>query len=127
FGTLPLDRDFSRSTGADDPRAPVWVSSVVNNQQLARGAAVVRGDAITTATGTVSWALKDADGATLDGGTSDLRRDDGSPARQGDRGVWQLSVHLPSAGHYTLAVSQNRPHAAAGDPPWTDTKTLIVN
>jgi hypothetical protein len=127
FGTVPLDRDFSRSTGADDPRAPVWVSSVVNDQRLAAGAAVVRGDAITTGTGTVGWTLQGADGAPLASGTSALHRDDGSPARAGERGVWELSEQLRSAGSYLLAVSQSWPRASVGDRPWSDTKTLIVS
>jgi hypothetical protein len=127
FGTVSLDHDFTRLSGADDPRAPVWVSSVVDHQQLARGTAVARGDAITTDTGTVGWTLYGADGVTLAGGSSVLRREDGRPSSAGERGVWAISVQLPSAGSYLLAVSQSWPRAAAGDPPWTDTKTLIVN
>jgi hypothetical protein len=126
FGQVRLGRDFTRAFGADDPRAPVWVSSLTDGQHLAQGVAVVRGDAVTTATGSVSWLLRGADGSTVSTGLATLHRDDGRPASVGERGVWELTVHLPAAGRYRLEVSQTWPQATSTDLPWVDTKTLIA-
>ena len=126
FGQVRLDRDFTRTFGADDPRAPVWVSSLSDGQHLARGTATVRGDAVTTATGSVDWLLRGADGSTVATGVAGLHREDGHPANVGERALWELTVDLPAPGRYRLEVSQSWPQAARTDPPWVDTKTLIA-
>ncbi|HEY6793669.1 MAG TPA: hypothetical protein VI248_03185 [Kineosporiaceae bacterium] len=126
FDTLPLNATFARGTGATDPRAPIWLSSVTDGQQVRAGALQVSGDALTTGTGTISWALTDAAGTVVARGQEVLRRADGSspPPRAGERAVFQIHVTLPARGHYVIAVTQDWP--SAGDPgaTWTDTKTL---
>jgi hypothetical protein len=132
FGTLALDRRFARD--AADPRAPVWVSSLVDAQQLTLGRAVIQGDAVTTATGTVSWQLRSGDGsAEIGSGVTTLHREDGGVPAAGDRAVWEVELQLPAPGRYEFRVSQSwpdpttSPNPATSADPWVDTKTLIVS
>jgi hypothetical protein len=126
LGSLPLADPFRRATGDGDLRAPVWVSSVEDGQQLRRGTAVISGDAATTAARSVRWSLiRAADEAVVTRGTADLTRVDGRSPEVGERGVFSIRLSVPAAGRYRLAVEQDW----AGDAsraPWTDTKTLVV-
>ena len=99
-----------------------------DGQRYIRGMATVSGDAVTTGTGSVSWTVQGPQGpATVSqSGTSTLVREDGQRPRPGERALWQVKISLPAAGVYLLQVSQPWPGAGSDQPPWTDTKTLIV-
>ena len=123
FDELRLGTTFTRTLGDADPRAPVWVSSLTDGQRLRQGPAVVSGDATTTDSGAVQWALTGPDGDTVATGSQRLVRQDGSVPRVGERALFTLRVTLPAPGVYRLAVTQGWPWATP-DLTWTDTKTL---
>ena len=115
FGTLPLQSAFSRSLADGDPRAPVWISSLVDGQAVKVGTAKVTGDA---ANGTpVRWTLRRTDGDTEAEVATGLATpaSDATPAAAGGRSEWQLELPLAQPGAYILEV-------AVGS--WTDTKAL---
>ncbi len=135
LGRLALDGPFHRGDDADDPRAPVWISTLTHGQSLRVGTATISGDATAPVTGGVTWALVHrypADEPTPAPGqvrplgsprgpvgTATLTLDDGSAARPGQRGTWKIRVTLPEPGEYTLVVRQ-----AGGD--WQETKEFTV-
>jgi hypothetical protein len=135
FGEVPLGRVFERSASAvDDPRAPIWVSSLVDRQKLTAGAAVIQGDAVRTAhSGTIAWRLLDRTRDRQVGeGTVPLRREDGALPGIGERGLWRVTVELPDSGRYEFQTSQPWPDAAGRQEAWSprswvDTKILIVS
>lgn len=132
FGEVRLGHAFERDTSASgDPRAPVWVSSLVDGQRLSPGKAVIQGDAVTTERGTVAWRLvPEGSAREVAQGLTPLHREDGSTPASGERGVWQVTLQLPTEGRYVLQVSQPWPQTRAGlpqpDTDWLDTKTLVV-
>lgn len=139
-----LGRVFERETSTTgDPRAPVWVSSLVDGQRLAPGRAVIQGDAVTTERGTVAWRLlPQGDSRAITGGMAPLQREGGGTPTPGERGVWQVTLQLPVEGRYLLQVSQpwpgtrttqdsapvdtTRVDTDSVDTDWLDTKTLLV-
>lgn len=131
FGTYHLGQRVGRDR--TDPVAPVWVSSLVDGQRLVAGHAVIQGDAVAGAGGTVAWRLVDAGGTQIADGAAPLRREAGGAPRVGERGVWEVTLQLPSPGTYRFEVRQAWPAAHAGDAPaatsvdWVDTKTLVVS
>jgi hypothetical protein len=131
FGSLALGQRVGRD-GAD-PRAPVWVSSLVDGQHLAPGHAVIQGDAVMTDRGSVAWRLLGPDGAPIQSGVAPLRRESGGAPRGGERGLWDVSLRLPAPGRYEFEVSQSwpgaQPRTAATPAPadWVDSKTLLVS
>jgi hypothetical protein len=131
FGSYPLGQRVSRD--ADDPRAPVWVSSLVDGQPLKVGTAVIKGDAVTSSTGTVYWRLFDESGGQVAVGSSPLHTTAGSTPRLEYRGEWEATVTLSAPGRYRFEVSQSWPGTRMPDDPtwmsvpWVDTKTLVVS
>jgi hypothetical protein len=126
FGVEALDREFARGAGPDDPRAPVWVSTLREGQQLRQGAATVSGDAIVTEAGTVSWSLDRPDGSVAASGAVELLRQDGQRPRPGERALWQLSLPLAQHGRFVFRVRQSWPDGDPGAPAWEDTKSVTV-
>lgn len=115
FGTLPLQSAFSRSLADGDPRAPVWISSLVDGQAVKVGTAKVTGDA---ANGTpVRWTLRRTDGDTETEVATGLATpaSDGTATAAGDRSEWHIELPLAQPGSHILEVTVGT---------WTDTKAL---
>jgi hypothetical protein len=115
LGTLPLQSAFARSLADGDPRAPVWISSLVDGQALRVGTAMVTGDA---ANGTpVHWTLRRTDGDQETEVASGLATpvSDGTPTSAGGRAEWRVEVPLAQPGSYIVEVSIGS---------WTDTKAV---
>jgi hypothetical protein len=102
----------------------VWVSSLVDSQQLVPGRAVIQGDAVTTSTGVVPWRLLSGDGLReISSGVATLRRETGGTPRAGERAVWEVELQLPAEGRYEFEVSQPWPGTTT---TWVDSKTLVA-
>jgi hypothetical protein len=120
---LTLDTTFQRTTGAKDGRAPVWISTLAQDQALKVGTATIAGDAVSAGGARVTWTLRhpqapqDADPVAQ--GTTDLT------LIGGQRGTWRITVPLPSPGRYELAVQQSWPDGSG--EAWEDTKTFRVS
>jgi hypothetical protein len=126
LGSVPLGRAYPRAGGQDDPRAPIWISSISDGQRMVPGPATISGDAMTTTAGSVSWSLIGPDGTVAESGTATLTHEDGTPARAGERAVWRARMTLPAPGRYQLQVGQTWPDDPRDALAWTDTKTLDV-
>lgn len=139
FGQVALGGTFERTTGAKDPRAPIWISSLSEAQPLSTGTATITGDALVQ--GGLTWQLDrvDASGApgeAVDRGGIVPTQSSGQQAQTGQRGQWSITVRLPSRGSYRLSVlafddalgAQSRSLNKDGSqsPVWTDTKTFTV-
>jgi hypothetical protein len=122
----PVGRD------GPDPRAPVWVASLVDGQRLVPGRAVIQGDAVQTPRGAVAWRLVDESGTQLNAGFAPLRPEPAGTLPVGGRGVWEVTLQLPAPGRYRFEVRQPWPGTrTAADPAWmkvdwVDSKTLLV-
>jgi hypothetical protein len=126
FGSARLDRPFTRATGAADPRAPVWVSSITDGVQLHRGTATITGDAVTTSTGSIGWTLTGPEGTVVATGKQLLLRQDGQLPKLGERALFSIHLSLPTAGRYQLSVTQDWQASDGSATTWTDTKTIQV-
>jgi len=145
FGRVGLTTSFERTVAEGDPRAPVWVNSVVDGQGLAAGTVTISGD-VAVGSEPVRWRLR----RVTAGGSSPLptAEDVGSglaetgagrtstaEARPGTRPgtlsgvtdgaapdapsriVWQIHPTMSEPGTYQLDVTVDG---------WTETKTLLV-
>lgn len=138
FGRVRLSDPFERTLAEGDPRAPVWVNSIVDGQRLGTGTATIVGD-VAAGSGPVGWRLRRVTGDAGSGtGASPTTEDAGSgtadvqasapsgstpaiaPTGTPDapaRIVWTAHLTLSAPGTYLLDV---------GIDGWTDTKTLVV-
>ncbi len=116
FGALDLNRPFERSLGPDDPRAPVWVSSLVDGERLAVGTATVTGDSAVSAgppaPASGRWTLErlGQDGwasETVGSGTLLPVLDAAADTSTASRRAWQITVALSEPGRYLLRVEQD--------------------
>lgn len=130
FGAYLLGTPVGRD--GPDPRAPVWVASLVDGQRLVPGRAVIHGDAVQTPRGTVAWRLVDETGTQLNAGFAPLRPEQAGTLPVGGRGLWEVTLQLPTPGRYRFEVRQSWPGTrTAADPgwmkvDWVDSKTLRV-
>jgi hypothetical protein len=121
FGAVPLNQEFGRTTGGGDPRAPIWINTLIDGQRLQVGTATVEGDAVASAAGPVGWTLYLLDGdrqTSVVSGRAELVTDRATTPELGQRGTWRV-VRLPltEPGTYLLQVVQDG---------WRDTKQLEV-
>jgi hypothetical protein len=144
---LQLDTTFQRGTGTRDKRAPVWISTLAQDQGLRVGTATISGDAVAVANARVRWTLRRTDEPTTKDpvaqGTTDLSTIAATaasavgaptgaspgavavPPAPGQRGTWKVTVPLPKAGRYELTVEQ--PWPDGGGDAWKDTKAFRVS
>ncbi|MFN8081612.1 MAG: hypothetical protein U0Q19_18805 [Kineosporiaceae bacterium] len=125
FGALPIDQPFERTLAGGDPRAKVWINSIVDGQTVDTGTATVTGDAAADSF-PVRWTLRRLTGAGQADATAtvDTRADFGTPVpnptgqgADSPRQAWQITLPLPTPGTYLLDVTVDG---------WSETKTLTV-
>ena len=115
---------FYRAHGASDPTAPVWLVDPPEGTTLGRK--------VTTMPLNVGWTTRDGvpwvltrNGEEVASGTAavgfKVGRDQAVP---GNRGSASITVDHRLPGVYELTASEP---ATAGDPPWSDSKTFVVN
>ena len=115
---------FYRAHGSVDPSAPIWLVDPVDGTTLGRKVETFGISAGYTARDGVPWTLT-RDGKEIASGTAAVGYEDGRKlAEPGNRGVGKITIDHTQPGVYELTVSEP---ASAGDPPWTDSKTFIVN
>jgi hypothetical protein len=119
FGAVPIGVPEARLPDGTDPRAPIWVSSITDGQQVRAGAPItVRGDADLPLIGVDSplrWRLEtlgDSPATVADGDLWVV--DNLSPP---SRSTWEVQLPRLAAGRYVLTVTYLG---------WADTKRLDV-
>lgn len=124
FGALAIDRPLERTLADGDPRAKVWINSIIDGQTLSTGTATITGDAATEVF-PVRWTLRRLPGTEqTDPAVVDTEADFGTPvpnptgqAADSPRQAWQITLPLPTPGTYLLDVTVEG---------WSETKTLLV-
>jgi hypothetical protein len=97
--------------------SPVTVSTPLADEEVPVGAVTFRGQA-TVFEATVLMMLLDADGNVL---VEDfVTATTGAP----ERGSWEWTVELPSAGEYTVVAGESDPSGGEGRPPFEATRTI---
>jgi hypothetical protein len=106
LGSIDLTRPFRRDSAAGDgdPRAPVWIVSIGQDAAVPAGRFTVRGEGAGAAS-PLRWSLSQA-GREVRSGTMTATTQAGARLAVGVRGQWTLALDLPTAGRYTLAVTQ---------------------
>jgi hypothetical protein len=122
FGVLPLDRDFRRAAGEADPRAPIWIISLVEGADVGHLPRKVEGDAALGDGGSVSWSLT-RNGIEVDSGQATLTK------AAGPRTGWECRPATQQRGMYVLTVTLHQgsgvgPSSSTGD--WQDTRKFFV-
>lgn len=122
FGVLPLDRDFRRAAGEADPRAPIWIISLVEGADVGHLPRKVEGDAALGDGGSVSWSLT-RNGIEVDRGQATLTK------AAGPRTGWECRPVTQQRGMYVLTVTLHQgsgvgPSSSTGD--WQDTRKFFV-
>jgi hypothetical protein len=130
FGTLSLAEPFTRTVADGDPRAPVWISSLVDGQSLAPGTVTVAGDVATGAS--ARWILTRLDtGAAVEVGAGSVTllapEVSTDPETEGTassrtRQEWLAEIPVTEPGRYQVAVATD----GIGGGRWTDTRTIVV-
>ncbi len=123
FGRVSLVRDFGRETGANDPRAPVWIIGLPDESDWGHTPLQLEGDAVLGTGGRVTWTLT-LDGAMVDHGTAF------PTTAVGNRTKWWCAPRITKAGTYVVTVvlhpgpAADLPTVASGT--WRDSKTFYV-
>jgi hypothetical protein len=97
--------------------SPVTITAPLAGGTVAVGEVTFRGEA-TVFEATVLVTLLDADGRVVEEGfvTATI----GAP----ERGTWEWTVTLPSAGDYTVVAEESDPSGGEGRPPFATTRTV---
>ncbi len=125
FGVLSGAQPFTRGTGADDPRAAVWISSLGQGQSVPRGSLHVSGDGVNVFENTLSWTLT-RDGVQVGTGPLMPTALGGGVLDTGQRGVWALDFSVTQPGSYELSVEVPDASNGEGSVVWKDTKGFVV-
>ena len=120
----PLGGVFYRAHGNVDPSAPVWLVDPVDGTTLGRKTETFQVNVGYTARDGVPWTLT-RNGKEVASGTASVGFTNGRDrAVPGNRGVARITVDHTEPGVYELTISEP---PSVGDPPWTDSKTFVVN
>ncbi|MBL8929242.1 MAG: hypothetical protein JNL54_03875 [Kineosporiaceae bacterium] len=118
FGLEALGTPAVRTTAPRDPRAPIWVNSLTEGQQVSAGSAItVTGDldlplpAYLDAP--LTWTLSTAEGEVRGNGDVLVSENLAPP----ERSTWLARVTVPERGRYVVSVT----HAG-----WTETKLIVA-
>jgi hypothetical protein len=125
FGTIPLDRSYTRSEFSPNPCAPLWITSLVEGTDVGHKSFTVSGDAGVGQGGTVTWALK-RDGVEIATGEATVKTAPPGTTRR----EWSFApLTGGQKGDYELTVTL-RPGTGSGlstDVTWQDTRTFVIN
>ena len=99
--------------------SPVTITTPIAGDQVPVGEVTFRGQA-TVFEATVLVTLTDADGTVLEEGF--VTATTGAP----ERGTWEWTVTLPSAGTYTVTAGESDPSEGEGRPPFTTSRTVTA-
>ena len=99
--------------------SPVTITTPLAGDEVPVGEVTFRGQA-TVFEATVLVALTDADGTVLEEGF--VTATVGAP----ERGTWEWTVTLPSAGTYTVTASESDPSEGEGRPPFATSRTVTA-
>jgi len=97
--------------------SPVTVTTPLPGEEVPVGPVTFRGQA-TVFEATVLVMLLDAAGAVVEEGF--VTATTGAP----ERGTWEWTVTLPSAGEYTVVAAESDPSDGEGRPPFATTRTV---
>jgi hypothetical protein len=110
--------DWSRPVTADPfALSPVTVTVPLAGETVPVGSVTFRGQA-TVFEATVLVTLRAEDGRVVEEGF--VTATTGAP----ERGTWEWTVTLPSAGLYTITAGASDPSAGEGPPPFVTTRTI---
>jgi hypothetical protein len=110
--------DWSEPIAADPfILSPVTITTPLAGEEVAVGPVTFRGQA-TVFEATVLVTLLDASGAVVEEGF--VTATTGAP----ERGTWEWTVTLPSAGEYTVVAGESDPSDGEGRPPFSTTRTV---
>lgn len=97
--------------------SPVTVTTPLADEEVAVGTVTFRGQA-TVFEATVLVTLLDGNGEVLEEGF--VTATTGAP----ERGTWQWTVELPTAGEYTVVAGESDPSGGEGRPAFSTTRTV---
>jgi len=97
--------------------SPVTITTPLPDDEVPVGPVTFRGQA-TVFEATVLVTLLDADGRILEEGF--VTATTGAP----ERGTWEWTVELPTAGTYTVVAGESDPSDGEGRPPFTTMRTV---
>jgi hypothetical protein len=110
--------DWSRPIDVDPfVLSPVTVTAPLADEEVPVGPVTFRGQA-TVFEATVLVTLLDATGNVLEEGF--VTASTGAP----ERGTWEWTVELPTAGTYTIVAGESDPSGGEGRPPFSTTRTI---
>lgn len=121
FGRIRLDRRFARTDFPDDPRAPLWITSLADGVDVGHKPLTVTGDTVADG-GSVTWSV------TRDG--VELAAGDAAPGDTvGGRTGW--SVRPPTGGMIgtyllTLTLHPSPGSGLSTEATWQDTRVFRI-